>query len=185
MRFDNYLKDDDLIVKLIEVSVFYEDFNVINEAEGNVIGKINSLLGKLGLHTHASDAGIIQVLAKGGKNIAQLIWYAMKAMTGDKTAKEKVKELANKEITREQFIDFLLKLDTLTMHFITGPIHMIDALTGWHVGANIKKDSDDMITRVKKAIGHLSTVSKNLANDVKNKVQSYVENLKRIFNIEK
>jgi hypothetical protein len=185
MRFDNYLKDEDLIVKLIEMSVFYEDFNVINEAEGNVIGKINGLLGKLGLHTHASDAGIIQVLAKGGKNIAQLIWYAMKAMTGDKTAKERVKEIANKEITKEQFIDFLLKLDTLTMHFITGPIHMIDALTGWHVGANIKKDTEDVITRVKKAIGHLSVVSKTISTDVGNKIQNYVQALKRIFNIEK
>jgi hypothetical protein len=185
MRFDNYLKEDDLIVKLVELSVFYEDFNVVNEAESGVVGKINSLLSKLGLHTHASDAGIIQVLAKGGKNFAQLIWYAMKAMTGDKDAKEKVKEIANKEITREQFIDFLLKLDVLTMHFITGPIHMIDALTGWHVGTNLKKDSNDMITRIKKAISHLSVVSKNLSNDVKNKIQSYVESLKRIFNIEK
>jgi DNA recombination-dependent growth factor C len=71
------------------------------------------------------------------------------------------------------------------MHFITGPIHMIDALTGWHVGANIKKDTEDVITRVKKAIGHLSVVSKTISTDVGNKIQNYVQALKRIFNIEK
>ncbi len=88
---------------LIEVSMFMEqDINRIDEAfnVGALADAAGSLLKKAGLHLHKGE-GLVQQAMKGGKILAQFIWYALKAAAGDKEAKIKVKELANTEITKE------------------------------------------------------------------------------------
>lgn len=187
MRFKNYIENEKDIKSLIELAMFMEeDVSMINEAEGGIAGKLNSLLGKIGFHASPSDTGIIQVLLKGGKNIAQLLWYAMKATTGDQKAKEKVKEIANTEITKEQVLDFLLKLDMLTLHAVTGPIHMIDALTGWHLGPTLKKAAGaakSIEQRIKTAISNMIDVADEVPDRAGKILSTYATRLKQLFGV--
>lgn len=179
MRFDNYLSENEDIFLLIDHMIFTQDFDSLDEAEGGLKDKLQATLGAIGLHAHGSGKGIIQTLMKAGKNVAQLFWYAMKAMNGDKEAKKKVKEIANKEITKKDVVDFLLRLDTLSMHLLTGPIHMIDALTGWHIGVDFKEKTENIADRIKKAVEHLKAIVTDVSKPVANKIQQYISGLNK------
>ena len=105
----------------------------------------------------------------------------MKATTGDKVASEKVKEIANTQITKEEFIDFVLKLDILTLHLLTGPIHIIEALTGWHVGANISKKASDVVGRINRAINNIEKIISKASGALKITLSTIMQNLKNIL----
>ncbi len=183
MRLDNYLKEDNSIEILVETAMFMEEFDHLNEGIGDFAKKVKDFLPKLGLHASKAGPGLIGMLKKAGSTMAKFFWYAMKASMGDKEAKQRVKEMANKEIKKEDLINFLLKLDQMTMHLITGPIHMIEALTGWHIGAHIKSDTQAMMAKTKDAIEHLIDLSKGMAGDVKKKILQYVYGLRQLVGL--
>lgn len=170
---------------LIELAVFMEtDINQLNEAF-DITGVASGIMKSLGIGAHSGGSGLVQTMAKAGTNVAQLIWYATKAaVSNDAEAKEKVKELANKEVKKEQIIDFLLRVDTLTLHTLTSPIHMIDALTGWHIWANIKGKVEDMSVKIKQAIQNLADAAKEVDPNTKPKIKSLMFGLVRLFGLE-
>lgn len=170
------------IYNLMEVASFMES-DILNEGIEDWGKNIRALAGKLGLHIGRSD-GLISYITKAGKNIGQLIWYALKATTGDEQAKAKVKEIANKEIKKEDVLDFLLKLDMATLHTLTGPIHIIDAITGWHLWANVGHTSKDIIDRAKIAIENLEKITKQAKGKLKKKVSSILHKLKKLLILE-
>lgn len=180
MRLEKYIEDqtEKDAIRLLEFSfLMNEEENILNEG---IVDNINKFLKKLGLHIDATDTGILNVIMKGGKYIAQMIWYSLKALRGDKDAKEKVKEIANTKITKEDFANFILKLDVLTLHILTEPIHMIDAITGWHIGVNDKKIGD-VTHRVKTAIKWLETTLKEIPSKAQELLSKHIEGLKRVF----
>lgn len=184
-RIDNYMQkgvEQDSIA-LLELAMFMEENEyMLNEAIKNWGKKVGGLLKKVGLHAHTGEGGLIWVLGKSSVTMGQLFWNLVKAATtGDKKAKEKVVEIAKTEITKEQVLDFLLKLDTLTLHMVTGPLHMLDALTGWHIAVNIKKASEPVVDRTKRAINHLRNLADNLKGKLKKQVLDYVFGLRRIL----
>lgn len=188
MRFKNYLEEDTSdIQEIIEAVIFMEDFNYLTEGIGDFGNKIKDFLPKLGLHAKKSSPGLIQVLTKAGTKMAQFFWYAMRASTGSKEAKDKVKAMANREITKEDwsnFLDLLVKLDTMTLHVVSGPIHMIEALTGWHIGAHLKTDAKSMLDKISKAISQLEDAAKGVGEKIKKKITKYIEGIKRLFSTE-
>ena len=105
----------------------------------------------------------------------------MKAVKGDEESKIKMKEIANKEIKKQDVIDFLLRLDTLSMHLLTGPIHMIDALTGWHISPQIDKVVKDVSHRVNRAITHLEKITMEVPKNIVKKIQQYISGLRKTF----
>jgi hypothetical protein len=135
---------------------------------------------KAGLVSHKGSDGLIQMVAKSGAHIGKILFYAVKA-TKDEKSKAKLKELLKKKGSKEQLIDFLIKLDTVSLHLVSGPIHSIDALTGWHIGANLHDKVIDGATKVKDALGHLETARKKLTGDVSKKLANIIDNLKSIF----
>lgn len=183
MRLEQYLKEETErdTALLLELAIFMEEYDEMNEAVGNIGKKLKGAFDKLGLHVDTGGTGIIQVLMKGGKSIAQMLWYAAKAVKGDTSAKEKVKEIANTEITKAQMMDFLLKLDMLTLHAITGPIHIIDALTGWHIGTHLKKGAKTVADRIKVAVDNLVDVSDEVPVPASKMIGRYVNSLKKLF----
>lgn len=171
---------------LMEIAMFMEeDVAVINEAGFDIKGKLNSAMKMLGIHGHKTGDGVIQVALKSGKILAELLWYTIKAATGDEKAKAKVKELANTEITKEQVLDFLLKLDMLSLHAISGPLHMLDALTGWHIWAHVKKTVEPVAKRAKVAIENLKQLAGQLEAKAKKQVVNYIQGLARLFGFDK
>lgn len=122
------------------------EVEALNESELNE--NVKEILHKMGIHADKKAPGVLEYAAKFTFGVGKIIWYAMK---GDKA---KIKEIA-KEFTKEALLDFLLKLDILTLHYVTEPIHIIDAVTGWHIGAAIKtsiKKADNVIKQIKDAI---------------------------------
>lgn len=180
MRLSNYLNENSTdINNIIEIAVFMEEFNQLDEGIGDFTKRIKGFLSKAGLHASQGGPGLIQMLAKAGSTMTKFFWYAMKASTGDNEAKAKVKEMANKEIKKETLMDFLLKLDQMSMHMITGPIHMIEALTGWHIGVYYKV-ATKATEKIRTAIAHLEDVAKDLAGSLKKKIIAYIKGIKKL-----
>jgi len=149
-----------------ELTVLYAlDENEIDMIfSGETLNEVNmsKLLSKIGLTIH-KEKGIIQYLRDATVGIAKCLLYAIK---GDK---ENLKKTA-KSLRKEDVLDFLLKLDMATLHIVTGPIHFIDAVTGWDLWANISevaKTTKEVAKKVVKAIDIVKTNITKLIHDKK------------------
>lgn len=110
-------------------------------------GSLGDLLTKAGLHLGKSK-GLINHLQAAGKGLYKIF---VAAIRGDK---EELKAVI-KTIKKEDVLDFVLKLDQATLHLITGPLHFIEAVTGWHLWAAIHATHSkikDVAAKVKDAI---------------------------------
>ena len=179
MKFHIYLTDEQIkkdTALMIEAAMFFDDG--LNEGIGDSIKKF---LPKLGLHVDVGP-GLIQQVGKASKNVGQLLWYAFKNWaTNDKEALEKAKELANTQVTKEDFVKFIFNLDKLTLHLITGPLKIIDGLTGWHIDAAVKSATSDLVDRAKATINNLKTMAKETTGKIQKSLVSYIHAISRMF----
>jgi len=144
MYFKNYIIQENIKSQVASIAYIMSQDNLNEEVldEG-----LKDFLGKIGLQAHKGK-GIIDYLGMFTKLAGKMILAAIK------DDKETVKKLAQ-EITKEQVLDFLLKLDQATLHLITGPIHFIDAVTGWHIGpalGHAAEKAGDILAQIWKAI---------------------------------
>jgi len=150
------------------------DMDSLTEAqEIAIVEDVNSWLGKMGMKVHKGD-GIISYLRQFTGGIGKLIIAAIK---GDK---EKVKKIAS-SIEKAKVVDFLLKLDMVTLHLLSAPIHFIHGITGWDLEADLKrvtKGAENVINVVKKAFVTIKNNITYLFGDDK-------EGLNAVNNLEK
>ena len=170
-HIENPLSEEMLIQSMAEVlmiafnednineSIFSGEDTVMNEG---VTNKINSIMSKGGLHVKKTK-GIIGHLMAAGKGIGKLFVALIKKDT--EGAKQVLKGLK-----KEDVLDFLLDLDMATNHTISGPIHWIDAWTGWHLWANVTQKVRGAQVAVKDAIAKLKMYISNVYTKVKAKV---------------
>ncbi|URC15132.1 hypothetical protein GD1_8 [Paraglaciecola Antarctic GD virus 1] len=114
--------------------------DVLVESEDFLVEGLNDYLGKIGLKVHKAK-GLIDYAKDFLIGTGKLFLLIIK---GDK---EQAKELL-KTVKKEDVLDFLYKLDLATLHLVTGPIHFIDAVTGWDLAVKTKtvvKSSTDLI----------------------------------------
>lgn len=192
MRLDAYLYDNEIeqdAMNLLEVAIFFEEFGRLDEGVMDFIkdikGKADKMFKKAGFHTSQSK-GMIQYLYKINKNILVLFYNAMLYSTGSESEKMKAKEAINaikKSVTREEIINFLYKLDMLTLHSFTTPLKVIDALTGWHIAGEVKSKVEPAISKAKKAIEWLESTKDHLTGKLKVQLQKYVNAIRRVFDI--
>lgn len=171
---------------LLELSMFMEqDINRLDEAfDIATLGKAaDSLMKKAGLHVKKGD-GLIQQALRGGTVVAKFVWYAIKGASGDKDAKEKAKAMANSEVKKEDILSFLLNLDMATLHIFTGPIHWIDAVTGWHIWADVKEKAGEGFEKAKKALENLIDVAKSTEQKIATKLNGHVHGIARLLGLE-
>jgi hypothetical protein len=139
----------------------------------NMFGKVEAGIDKIGMKLHKGK-GVLSYIADFNDSASFLIYAAIK---GDK---EEVLRLA-KTFDKSKFVDFLLKLDMLSMHILTGPIHMIDALTGWDLIANLKSHAakaENIIDSIEKAISDLkSKISTIMDTSIADKVNSFFDSI--------
>ena len=151
----------------------------MNEGFDDIKAKSAKLIHKLGLHTN-QQKGIIQYLTSFGSVAGKLMLAAIKGDT------ESVKKIIDTtKVTKEDFLDFLLRLDAVTMHFVTGPIHMIDAITGWHIWANIKDKTQTIETKISQTLKYLDDLKNSVSADIKKEFESYVNSFKEFFGLQK
>jgi len=140
------------------------DFENLTEAqEGMIIEGVNDWLSKVGMKLHKGN-GIIDYLASFTKGAGKLIMAAIRK--DEKT----VKGLLN-SIKKEEVLDFLLKLDMATMHIVTGPIHFIDAVTGWDLMANLKGAAETAKDKLKAFYAAMQKVKDSIATVLAGKRQ--------------
>jgi len=154
------------------------------DSVGSMVSRIkgftqNTELGKnfeveKGLLSYMKDAGI------GG---SQILYHAFNAYYHkDEASKEKIKELAQ-GVKKEHIIDILMKLDVLTLHLITGPLHVIEAVTGWSIMGAIKSKVEPVEKQAKQAIHSLESLGKSLDDKLRAQVQNYANAIRRAFGI--
>lgn len=154
-----------------------------DKIKGLMTKQVKPIVKKSGIHIDTSKKGLLQYAAGAGKGTYQLLYHAVNAYYNNNNAsKIKVKELMN-SINKEDLIDILLKLDTLTMHWVSGPLHMMDALTGTHIWANIQDKVQDTSKKATSAIQALEKLKNNLEGKMKQQLTNYANGLRRIFDI--
>lgn len=188
-RFKSFNEESELALavnNMIEYQQFCDmDFDTLNE---NMLTEfkmpdIGGALKKAGLHVQ-KGRGLIQMVASVGIHFAKVLHAAIKASGGDKAAEKNLKELLAKKISKEQIIDFLLKLDQVTAHAVTGPIHFIEAITGWHLWAAVHKVRDsgkNLIQKGKDIINKLHDVAKELEGSGKKYIQKVTAGVEKFF----
>lgn len=183
MKFSEYLEDkytfSEDATTILEVAMFSESM-ITEEID------FRSALEKIGFKAHKSGPGVIGMIMKAGKQVAKVLYQAfLTAKDPSKENKEKLKQtLKDSKIKKEQIIDFVLNLDMLTLHLISGPIHMIEALTGWHIWANIKKTAKDTIDRIKSALSELKAAAKTAMGTVRQKITGWINALDSLLKME-
>ena len=181
MNFTKFLDDEQLTLEAkqkLTVLMYLSEMELITESledmnEEVLAENTNKFLKKMGIEVHKGD-GLVDYIKQFTKGTGKLVLAAIK---GDKT---EVKRIAN-EFTREKFLDFVLKVDLATMHFITGPIHLIDAITGWDIMANLHDKSNTAKSKLKtfyKAVSDIkSTVDDILTGGKHKRMMQVVKNL--------
>jgi vesicle coat complex subunit len=201
MNYNKYLKSnsqDDYsdAIALIECIVFIEACidNTLNEGVvdsskaflskiGDIFkNKVEPVAKKAGLHIETKK-GLLQYLSSATTSVAKLLYYAVDYyFNKNEESKKKMIELA-KSVKKEDIIDFLLKLDMLTLHLISGPIHQLDALTGTHIWANIQSKTKNVTDAAKDAIKKIESLKDHLEGSLKSQLQKYSNALRRLFGI--
>lgn len=181
-RFSSQEKRD--MMTLLEVAWFIENQNDMLNEGFDFLGKLEGLADKLGIHVSSSKGGMIGILYRSGKVLAEFFWCAFKATMGDNQAKQRLVELSKTEITKEEILDFLLRLDGLTLHTLTGPIHMIDNLLGWHIWAAVQDHAKGFADKAAKAISDLVDVVKEVDDEVKTKAKKLLHGIVAVLGLE-
>jgi hypothetical protein len=201
MDYNKYLKSTEQneysdIIVLIECMAFIEACidNTLNEGVvdsskaflskiGNILkNKVDPIAKKAGLLIETKK-GLLQYLSSATTGVAKLLYYAVDYyFNKNEESKKKMIELA-KSVKKEDIIDFLLKLDTLTLHLISGPIHQLDALTGTHIWANIQNKTKNVTDAAKDAIRKIESLKDQLEGSLKAQLQKYSNALRRLFGI--
>ena len=174
--YKDFILEEDTY-KLVETVLLVEED--INEKID-----VKAALKKVGLSTEKSGKGLIQILRGASTHIAKAFILALKAhVFKKKDAKEELKQHLKRKVKREEIVDFLLRLDMVSLHIFTGPIHMIDALTGWELMADIHSGAKSASDRVKSAVQALDTAKKDVADFRAKRLDSMVTTLKKMFGI--
>ncbi len=184
MRFEQYIYRNET-QELLEFILLIDSYNLNEGIIQDIKTKLSDILKSSGLHIKQGK-GIIHHLINAEKHISTLMYHALmsyyKHPSEQAPHKIKLKELVSK-VNKEDIIDFLLKLDTLTMHMITGPIHMIDAAVGTHLWANVSDSIGPAKEKARVAIKSLESLKNTLEGKLKNQVTKYSNALRRVFSI--
>ena len=182
MKLNEVLYDDK--ERLLELAIFMSlNPHQLNEASGDWRGKFKKAVQSAGLKLGSNERGLIQTLSKVGSHVSKVIYYAIKAKGGDRAARDELKDLLGKKVTKAEMIDFFFKLDTLTLSVMTGPINIIDALTGWNIVGTLKEKGRAPEKRIKDAIGDLSRSVETLPDKLKRKVLNNLNKIKKLVNV--
>ena len=179
MKLNEVLYDDK--ERLLELAIFMSlNPHQLNEADGDWRTKFKQATQKAGLKLGGNERGLLATLSKVSKHISKVIYYAIKAKGGDRPSRDELKKLLKRKATKEELIDFFFKLDTLTLSLLTGPINIIDALTGWNIVSSLKDKGKTPNKRIKDAITALTKSIEGLSPKIKKRVSNNLDKIKKM-----
>ncbi len=180
MTFKDYLTEDTREIQEDKIAVLLclAENEILTESymsEAVILEGVKDWLSKVGLKVHKGD-GVIDYVRQFSTGAGKLI---LAAIRGDK---EEVKRIAM-SLDRAKVVDFILKLDLISLHLITGPIHFIDGLTGLDLTANLKHAAEGAKSMLQQTWDALVQVKNNISRVVKGDNRKVIFN--HINNIEK
>jgi len=179
-KFYNYINENDTI-SLIEVYHFMES-DVMNEGIKEWTDKIGKTLQRLNIRKGAKR-GLLDYLKDAGVGVSKLIWFGIKASRGDQNARDMIAQMTKKEVDRSEVINFLIRLDVVTLGVISMPIRIIEAITGWDIMGALTTTPEDMKRNAKQAIENLENISRNVADKTKETLKNIINRLKELLNL--
>ena len=171
------------VASLLEFIVFMEDGEslVLSEARGeNVKAGLGKVADKIGISVHGRK-NLLKLISSVGKNTGLALVYAIRSHMGQDGAKEKLENVLKTANIKSEITDLILRLDALTLHLLTGPIHVIDAITGWHIGADLHQKAKTANTHVKSALDTIIKASKAIKDKPRKTLNRSIEKIKKIF----
>lgn len=179
-KFYQYLNNNDDIIPLIEVYYFIES-NVINESVEDWLKKVQVFLNKMGIKK-GQKRGLIEYLKDSSMVLAKIIWYGFKASTGDEEAELKMREfIYDNKIDKKEIMNFIMKVDAITLGIISSPIRMIDAITGWNLMDALVLTQEDITKKAENAIKSLEDIAKTVTGKIKKTIFGMINKLKELL----
>ena len=171
------------IASLLEFIVFMEDGEslILSETKGeNVKAGLTKVVGKLGISAHGRK-NLLKLITSVGKNTGLALVYAVRSHMGQEGSKEKLENILKTANIKSELMDLMLRLDTLTLHLLTGPLHIIDAITGWHLGADMQQKAKTPNTHVKSALDTIAKAANAIKDKPRKTLNRSIEKIKKIF----
>lgn len=185
--FKDYINEDvedniEHVMTLLEYMIILESGeNLLNEGRmDSVKTTISNISKKLGVTGHGKKS-LLAVLSSVGKNARSALLLSIQAFAGDESAKEKLKALRGSKEVRAELGDLILRLDALTMHLLTGPIHMMDAITGFDLAEKVREAATGESHHVDNAIKTIEKAGSKLQRDKTSKVRKSLNLIKKVF----
>lgn len=147
--FLEYSLEQDYTDGLIKLALVLEYEDLLDDIE--FIEDLSESFGDI-----LGGDGLIGYITRFGSAAGKLVLAAIKGN------KSEVKSIASK-LDKGDVIDFFLKLDQATMHILTGPIHVIDAITGWEIMHEIRglaTKGNKQLKKVKAAYAKLKAAAR-------------------------
>lgn len=172
-KFNEFRDQEDAIRAILEVAFIMDtptdQLNEMFEADSDdLLTEALDFSALKGLIHTTKSKGLIGYLKSAGIGMSKLFIAAIK---GDKEGIKKVMS----SVKKGDVLDFLLKLDQATLHIITGPIHTLEAVTGWHIWAAVTKAQEISTAAIDKIKQAIQTISSNISQYVDSKRSAKVE----------
>ena len=150
--------------------------NELNEAFDPTI--LNKYLNKLGLNIQKRTTKNLFDYAKDMvTGVGKIFLLAM-----EDGGTEEIKKML-KSITKEDVMDFLLKLDSATLGILSKPIDLISKLTGWQIKANLKKIGKNIVDIVQDIYTSLKDIKDKVVQVFRGETkQVLIQNINKIEN---
>ena len=154
------------------------------DSVASMVNKIKGVLSNTEISKNFElEKGLLSYIKDVGVGGAQILYHAFNAYYHkNEESKEKIKEIS-KSVKKEHLIDILMKLDVVTLHLVTGPLHVIEAVTGWGIMGAIKNKIEPVEKQAKQAINSLENLSSGLDAKLKSQFQNYANAIRRVFGI--
>jgi hypothetical protein len=159
-----------------------EDDIILSENKiKDIKGTLSTLAKKMGI-SNASKKTLLGLLSTVGKKSALSLVYAIQASAGNEGAREKLKGIIKDREIYSELTDLVVRLDVLTLHLISGPIHVIDAIAGWDIAEKIRERALGVTNKLNSAIDTISSsAQKHLNADRSKRVQKKINQIKNLF----
>ena len=181
---NKYDSSEDAITILEFMMIVDSGDMLLSEERGESVKALFAKVSnKLGFAAN-NKKNLIGLLRSIGKTGALSILYAIQAQAGSEDAKEKLAQVLKSSNAKSEILDFVIRADVLTLHLISTPIHMIDAIAGFDIADKIREKAVGGGERLKDAVDLIQNSAKNLGNpSTIRKVKKSLNTIKKVFSL--
>ena len=176
----------DEIATILEFVMILDEGNevILSEARAedlkSLVGSVSKKLG----FASSGRKNLLSLLSSISKNAALTVVYAIQAQAGREGAKEKLQNVLQTSNVKAELLDLVVRADVLTLHLISGPIHMIDALTGYEIADKIREKAEIGGNKVKDAVELIQKSAQSLSDNQKSRrVKKSLNTIRKVFTL--